>query len=82
MRKVSIRQNPLLRAAAHVLFFFLQTVGLAEVLTVTGLGLVTAGLWMISVPMALIVCGSILLWIGVPPRPSFIDRPAKKDERR
>ncbi len=40
----------------------------------TGLGCVFAGLWMVSLPLAFVVAGAVLLYIGLfwaqPPKPT------------
>lgn len=51
-----------------------QEIGAAEVISAIGLVLLTAGLWRLSPAAALTVAGVILLWIGLPPRPTFIER--------
>ena len=46
-----------------------------------GLGALTAGIWMVSRPWALIVAGALLLWMFLPPRPPFIERSSAHDRR-
>lgn len=53
-----------------------------DVLILVGLALVSVGLWHVWRPLALVVAGAVLLWVFLPPRPPFIDRPTVKRERR
>lgn len=39
-----------------------------EACLVAGFFMVGGGLWLIYPPMALIICGLMLLWLGLPPR--------------
>lgn len=46
-----------------------------DVFTVIGLALVAGGMWLWLRPLALIVPGAVLLWVFLPSRPPFVDRP-------
>lgn len=52
-----------------------------DVLMLAGLALLAAGLWLVSHAAALIVPGLILLWIFLPSRPPFVDRPVPSNRR-
>lgn len=52
-----------------------------DVLTLIGLGMLAGGLWQISHAASIAVPGVILLWMFVPPRPPFIERPATRARR-
>ena len=44
-----------------------KLLGLRELLALLGLGLLAAGLAMVSIPLALIVCGALLFAVAVVP---------------
>lgn len=46
-----------------------------DLLTLVGLLLVASGLWSVSRAAALILPGLILLWMFIPTRPPWIERP-------
>lgn len=61
--------NRLRRAAARIGRVFDKE----DALTLIGLALVGGGFSLWSAALALIVPGSILLWIFLPPRPPFVE---------
>lgn len=75
-------QKRLVRGVMFVLLYLLEHVGLQEVLTVTGTAMITVGLWGISHAIALVVCGTILLWYALPARPPLISRPESLRKER
>lgn len=56
-------------------------IGLDEVLFVVALLLLAAGLWSLVGWPALIAPGAILLWVTLPTRRPFVDRPARPARR-
>ena len=47
-----------------------------------GVGGVAVGLWAIWWPAAVIVTGLVILWVSVPTRAPFIERPKTEDRKR
>lgn len=61
-------------------------IGIDELLLLTGLVLLTAGLWPVLDRVALTVPGAVLVWMTVPTRARFVappdPGPAAPDQRR
>lgn len=53
-----------------------------EIALCLGVVLVTSALWSVIGRLALLVPGGILLWLGLPVRQWFIERPPVFDERK
>jgi len=70
-----------LRAAAAVARWVRQEVGLQELLVLTGLVLLGAGLWQVSPAAGLAVPGAVLVWAALPQRPPFVTPPRRGNRR-
>lgn len=57
-------------------------IGLDELLLVVGLALLAYGFWLTWSPGAFLVPGAVLVWIALPSRRAFIDRPAPPARRK
>ena len=69
------------RTAAAVGRYLAREIEGAELVTTLGLALLGRGLWLLSPAVALIVCGAVLVWWGLPTRAPFIDS-RTPDERK
>ena len=57
-------------------------IGADEVLLALGLSSVAYGCWQVWEPAAWIVPGGVLIWIAMPVRRAFIERPPPEAARR
>lgn len=56
----------------------LARIGVAELIFVCALGAITAGLWPVIGQAALVVPGAVLVWLTLPTRLPFVNRPARR----
>lgn len=63
------------RAVSGALTIVATAIDKEDLLTLVGLVLVASGLWYVSRAAALILPGLILLWMFIPTRPPWIERP-------
>ena len=64
------------RGATAVGTFIADQIGRDELLLAGGLALVSVGLWETWRPGAYLVPGLVMLWIGLPSRAAFVERPS------
>lgn len=57
-------------------------VGLDEVVLLLGLGLIAVGFWGFWPPGAFLCPGALLVWVALPSRKRFVDRPVSPVQRR
>ncbi len=55
-------------------------IGLDEIVLALALGLIGLGCWMVWKPGAFLVPGLVLLWLALPPRAPFVNRPPDKPQ--
>ncbi len=59
-----------------------KAIGVEEALIYTALGLLAAGCWQVWQPGACLVPGAVMLWLYLPSRRPFIERPPAVVVRR
>lgn len=59
-----------------------SVVGLDEVVLLAGISLIAVGFWEFWRPGAFLVPGALLVWVALPSRKGFIDRPLPPAQRR
>lgn len=57
-------------------------IGIDEIGLLVALGLIAAGFSMVWTPGAFLVPGAVLLWLAIPTRKTFIERPPQPPARR
>jgi hypothetical protein len=53
-----------------------------EIQVLVGLALIAAGCWMAWRPGAFLIPGAVLVWMAMPSRSAFIERPAPTPKQR
>lgn len=70
------------RSLATIAVAISSEIGRDEIYLAAGLALIAAGCWLTWRPGAFLLPGAVLVWIALPCRAAFIDRPQPEDSRR